>query len=66
MSWREHLQRLHESAPDEILAFLQAQSRENPADLELQFERAAYAQKAGNIYDGIGALIPVSRNPGHL
>ena len=66
MSWREWLAEIGKTAPlDEKLAYLEAQSRTRPDDLDLAFEYGLACIAAKRFESAIGALIPVTRAQGH-
>ena len=66
MSWRERLAEIGKTAsPDARLAFLQAESRKLPDDVDLAFEYGLACIAAEKFEAAIGALIPVTRAAGH-
>jgi glycosyltransferase involved in cell wall biosynthesis len=64
MSWREQFQQLRDSAPGELLGFLDAALGTAPGDLDLRFEFARQAQLDGQFVRAIGAYIPIARAGG--
>jgi tetratricopeptide (TPR) repeat protein len=66
MSWRERLEAIGNTAsPEARLAFLEAEARLLPDDIDLAFEYGLACIAARKFEAAIGALIPVTRAAGH-